>query len=72
MKAILISFALIQLIALKVLAQDTGSEKLATGFEKYAVSAMQEKLYMHTDKGAYTAGELIWLKIYAVDGIKNQ
>ncbi|HTK18408.1 MAG TPA: hypothetical protein VL442_02795, partial [Mucilaginibacter sp.] len=47
-------------------------EKLATGFEKYAVSAMQEKLYMHTDKGAYTAGELIWLKIYAVDGIKNQ
>ncbi len=30
-----------------------------------------EKLHVHTDKYAYTAGETIWFKIYNVVGIKN-
>jgi hypothetical protein len=71
-KGILISFVLIQLGAGSLLAQDAGSERLVTGFEKYATSAMQEKLFVHTDKDVYTAGELVWFKLYDVDGIKNR
>lgn len=71
-KGILILFVLIQLGAGDLLAQDASSEKLVTGFEKYAVSAMQEKLFVHTDKDVYTTGELIWFKLYGVDGIQNR
>ena len=30
--------------------------------------ALVEKLYVHLDQPAYSAGETIWLKVYAVDG----
>jgi len=41
-------------------------------FNQYNSNTLQEKLFVHTDKSSYTAGELIWFKIYYVDGIDHQ
>jgi hypothetical protein len=36
-------------------------------FDKYCKNTLQEKIYAHTDKHTYLAGELIWFKLYNVD-----
>ncbi|MDP9229383.1 MAG: hypothetical protein M3O67_01775, partial [Bacteroidota bacterium] len=37
-------------------------------FELYSSKALQEKLFLHTDKDFYVAGEILWFKIYYADG----
>jgi hypothetical protein len=37
-------------------------------FKQYCTWNSPEKLYVHTDKNSYLAGELLWFKIYNVDG----
>lgn len=49
-------------------AQDDPQAKL----NGYARSVLQEKLYMHTDRSVYLAGDLIWFKLYAVDASLHQ
>jgi hypothetical protein len=44
-------------------AQDDPQAKLT----RYAGSVLQEKLYMHTDRTVYLAGDLVWFKLYNVD-----
>ncbi len=41
-------------------------------FETYSRNSLQEKLFVHTDRANYFTGELLWFKIYAVDGIYNK
>jgi len=41
-------------------------------FENYSSNSLQEKLFVHTDRSAYFTGELLWFKIYAVDGMYNK
>jgi hypothetical protein len=41
-------------------------------FNQYALTSLQEKIFIHTDKNAYTAGELLWFKIYNVDAMYNK
>lgn len=41
-------------------------------FNKYAENNLQEKLFVHTDREAYLTGEIIWFKIYDVDGTYNK
>lgn len=41
-------------------------------FNQYCANAVQEKLFVHTDKSAYTAGELMWFKVYNVDGANHK
>ena len=43
-----------------------------TGFNQYNANTVQEKLFVHTDKSAYTAGELMWFKVYNVDGANHK
>jgi len=43
-----------------------------SSFSQYGLNTLQEKLFVHTDKNAYSAGELIWFKIYAVDGANHK
>lgn len=40
---------------------------IADQFRKQAASVLQEKLYLHTDKDYYAAGEICWFKIYNVE-----
>jgi hypothetical protein len=37
-------------------------------FDQYQKKTLQEKVYVHTDKSFYLAGEIIWFKLYYVDG----
>ncbi len=45
---------------------------IQNSFNRYNLNSLQEKLFVHTDKSAYSAGELIWFKIYSVDGTDNR
>lgn len=38
----------------------------------YNSKAIQEKIYLHTDKNFYQTGEIIWFKAYAVDASFNK
>lgn len=46
-------------------------ESLLESMEEYHAQRPQEKLYLHLDKYAYTAGETIWFKAYTTIGIEN-
>jgi hypothetical protein len=48
-------------------AQNQLPDKLQQQFNDYQSNALQEKLFVHTDKTFYLAGETVWFKIYAVD-----
>jgi hypothetical protein len=37
-------------------------------FEQYAQKNLQEKIYVHTDRELYLAGDIAWFKTYLVDG----
>ncbi|WP_157578521.1 hypothetical protein [Pontibacter roseus] len=54
-----------------VYSQEDKLKSLKADFEIYANKTLQEKLYMHTDKSAYLAGETMWFKLYNVDAISN-
>lgn len=41
-------------------------------FKQYGSNTPLEKMYVHTDKNFYVAGELLWFKIYNVDGALYQ
>lgn len=48
-------------------AQTAELNELKQGFEKYKSTVLQEKIYLHTDREFYVAGEYMWFKVYAVD-----
>ena len=48
-------------------AQNQLTDNLKQAFYNYQTSAPQEKLFVHTDKTFYLAGETVWFKVYAVD-----
>jgi hypothetical protein len=60
-------FALAVLSATRLNAQVL--DDVQESFNGYNSNALQEKLYLHTDKNGYTAGEVLWFKVYDVDGI---
>lgn len=41
-------------------------------FQSYQSENFQEKLFVHTDKNFYLAGEILWFKIYAADAVNNK
>jgi hypothetical protein len=40
---------------------------LESKFTRYQENCMQEKLFVHTDKNFYVAGEIVWMRVYDVD-----
>src|ERR1700743_1981690 len=44
---------------------------IQNSFNNYRQNALQEKVFVHTDKEAYLTGEILWFKIYVVDGTSN-
>jgi hypothetical protein len=41
---------------------------IQNSFDNYSKYALQEKIFAHTDKGSYMTGEILWFKLYVVDG----
>ena len=52
--------------------QDEGFKNVQQQFEKFSKRSAQEKIFLHTDKSYYLAGEIIWFKLYYVDGALNK
>ncbi|HMH24460.1 MAG TPA: hypothetical protein VK563_21910 [Puia sp.] len=55
-------------VAGQAAAQPDGLNGLQVKFDAYRSRTVTEKLFVHTDKPSYLAGEICWLKIYCVDG----
>jgi hypothetical protein len=65
------TLTLLHLFSLKINAQDAAAA-IPERFKQYCSSSQQEKLYVHTDKNFYLAGELLWFKIYNVETAQYQ
>jgi hypothetical protein len=63
----MVSSLFFSLAMLPVSAQIQAGDPLRPGFEEYMQSALQEKIYVHSDKNFYLAGEICWFKLYYVD-----
>jgi hypothetical protein len=57
---------------LNVAAQKTVQESLQEQFDAHEQNTLQEKIFLHTDKDMYLAGEICWFKIYDVDAFFHQ
>src|ERR1700735_1371067 len=43
-------------------------QEVQNSFNLYKQSALLEKIFVHTDKNVYLPGEIVWFKVYCVDG----
>jgi hypothetical protein len=43
-------------------------QEVQNNFNLYKQTALVEKIFVHTDKNVYLPGEIIWFKVYCVDG----
>lgn len=53
-------------------AQTNDLSNIKTKFIQYRKNNLQEKLYVHTNKDFYVAGEILWFKIYDINGATNK
>lgn len=49
-----------------------GGDSLTLKFDRYRTHALQEKLFAHIDRTSYLTGEILWFKIYCVDGVSHK
>ncbi|WP_374950752.1 hypothetical protein [Mucilaginibacter sp.] len=42
-------------------------QQAQNNFNQYQQNTLQEKIFAHTDRAAYIAGDIIWFKLYCVD-----
>jgi hypothetical protein len=63
---VLLLLAMLLLFKQQTRAQDEATA-IPERFKNYCHNAHTEKMYVHTDKNFYLAGELMWFKIYNVD-----
>jgi hypothetical protein len=56
----------------KIHSQATDFTSIKHQFDNYRENVLQEKMYVHTDKNFYLAGELLWFKLYNVDASLHQ
>lgn len=63
-----ILFMLSSFLYLGASAQPVAADTLQKQFNQYLSSHLHEKLFVHTDKSFYLAGEIIWFKVYALEG----
>lgn len=51
---------------------DPAIDWLYKKFDTYRRQNLQEKLFVHTDRSFYLTGELMWFRLYCVDGTRHQ
>src|SRR5580765_2985979 len=51
-----------------IYSQKVGIDTLVKRFDRYRKNSLQEKLYVHLDRSFYLTGEILWFKVYDVDG----
>ena len=60
------------LLCLQMAAQQLGeSDTLRERFQRARWEALREKVYLHTDRERYTAGEYIWFRAYRTDAASH-
>src|SRR6476620_10603386 len=47
-------------------------DSLQKWFTNYQQQALPEKVFIHTDKNSYVTGDILWFKLYNVDGYQNK
>jgi hypothetical protein len=52
--------------------QSSITDSIVSKFDSYGKKHLQEKLFVHTDKNYYLAGEMLWMKIYQTDAFFNK
>src|ERR1700704_3064757 len=60
-------FACLLIMGKQGWAQQAGVGEISNQFDQYRKKALQEKMYVHSDKNTYLAGEILWFKIYNVE-----
>lgn len=69
MMAVISIFCLVQN---NLAAQNNAFASVKERFAKHRQETLQEKIYVHTDKEFYLAGETVWFKLYYVDACFHQ
>ena len=65
---LLIAVANTMLMPAAAYAQDNQKDVIEAKFDTWRQNNLQEKIFVHTDKGNHVTGEICWFKIYNVDG----
>lgn len=60
------------LLACVIAASAQTPDVIKGKFNAWQKRNLQEKLFVHINKGTYLAGEIIWFKVYCVDGSNNK
>ncbi|MBK5278279.1 MAG: hypothetical protein JJE09_05385 [Bacteroidia bacterium] len=64
----ILSVVLILINSFLAYGQKNEWDSLTNKFIEYRKNSLQEKLFIHTDRSFYIAGETIWFTVYYVDG----
>lgn len=51
--------------------EDSEFRRINIALEKFSIVYPQQKVYLHLDKTAYKAGEMIWVKAYILNGLNH-
>ena len=60
------------LLAQNVFAQTDYLATVKARIESFNNKLVPEKMYVHSDKSFYTAGEIVWFKMYAFEAFNNK
>jgi hypothetical protein len=64
--------AFLPLLGIPILSQADQPEELERKLSDHVSEMAPQKIFLHTDKSNYLAGETIWFKAYLVNGITHQ
>ena len=70
--SLLICCILLSLKSVTVFSQNDTSVFLSNKIKQFQKEHFQERIFTHTDKKFYVAGETIWMKLYLVDALLHK